>query len=204
MHLAMGCSLISMYNYQQPPHIQKRNSIIIVVGLTSFITYHCLTDEFVMHVILFVSLSVIAVRKTRLLIKGQVKDPDRKAKLSSLATFGACSALFAYGLWNIDVNFCPMLTRWKRQLGMPLGILLELHGWWHILTAVAAYTFMALIEFLTCPEHDETHGIGFAWPAKAVLADLVPSKTVETNGVLSPANGSANGHIPNGNGKKMT
>ena len=92
-------------------------------------------------------------------------------------------ALFAYFLWNIDVHFCTTLTGWKRQLGMPWGILLEFHGWWHVLTAVAAYILMALIEFLTCPEHDESHGIGFALPAKAVLQEIVPKKIMNGNGV---------------------
>lgn len=50
-----------------------------------------------------------------------------------------------------------------------------MHGWWHILTAISSYTFMAMVEFLTCPEHDESHGVGFAWPAKGVLEDLVES-----------------------------
>ena len=79
---------------------------------------------------------------------------------------------------------------------MPLGILLELHGWWHILTAIASYTFMAMIEFLTCPEHDESHGLGFKWPAKAVLEALVPIKAVveSANGTVI-ANGYMNGSV---------
>ena len=99
-------------------------------------------------------------------------------------------------LWNVDVHFCLLLTRWKRQLGMPLGIMLELHGWWHILTAIAAYTLMAMIEFLTCPEHDESDGIGFAWPAKAVLKDLVPRRGLnDISGLANGNNGEANGHV---------
>lgn len=69
---------------------------------------------------------------------------------------------------------------------MPLAVLLELHGWWHILTAIAAYAFMAMVEFLTCPEHDESHGIGFAWPAAGVLSDIIPRKLMNGD---SKANG---------------
>lgn len=71
------------------------------------------------------------------------------------------------------MHFCAQLTSFKRRLGLPWGILFELHGWWHILTAISSYTFMAMVEFLTCPEHNESHGVGFAWPAKGVLQDLV-------------------------------
>ena len=81
---------------------------------------------------------------------------------------------------------------------MPLGILLELHGWWHILTAIAAYSFIAQIEFLTGPENEESRGLGFAWPAKAVLEDIVPQKIADV-----VANGApfSNGHV-NGNLRK--
>lgn len=59
---------------------------------------------------------------------------------------------------------------------MPLGILLELHGWWHMLTAVSCYTFMALIEFLTSTDDESSHALGFVWPAKAVLQQLGSDK----------------------------
>jgi dihydroceramidase len=67
---------------------------------------------------------------------------------------------------------------------MPLGILLELHGYWHILTAISSYTFMALIEFLVSPEDTENYGVGFVWPAKMVLKELA-----STQGDVMHANG---------------
>lgn len=89
MHFAMGCALIRVFTFQQPPEIQKRNSAIIIVGLASFIIYHCLTDEFALHVILFFSLSVTVVWKTRRIIAIRVKDPSHKEKMSALALYGA-------------------------------------------------------------------------------------------------------------------
>ena len=82
------------------------------------------------------------------------RDPFTLRTLRLMATLG--TAAFAYILWNIDVHFCPMLTRWKRELGMPFGILLELHGWWHVLTAVAAYSFMgqSCVQDLLPDNHD--------------------------------------------------
>jgi dihydroceramidase len=45
---------------------------------------------------------------------------------------------------------------------MPWSFLLELHGWWHILTAAGAYTFMAMVEGLTEDDmnRDRTRKIG--------------------------------------------
>jgi dihydroceramidase len=41
-----------------------------------------------------------------------------------------------YFLWQIDGIYCTELTALRRSVGMPWGFLLELHGWWHGLTAV--------------------------------------------------------------------
>lgn len=212
MHTAMGCILIQLWTWQQPPDVANRNTILIVTGLTSFIVYHCVTDEFVLHVVLFFALSVSVAWKTRQIIRQKISDPNHRAKLGSFATAGTCAsylsldssstvgtnsfatgtALFAYFLWNIDVNFCPTLTKWKHQIGLPWAVLLELHGVWHVLTSISTYIFMSMIEFLTGPELDESHGVGFSWPAKAVLQDLVP-KRAANGGVY--ANGHANGSL---------
>lgn len=90
MHLAMGCVLIRLFTFQQVPDIQRRNATIITVGLASFVSYHCLTDEFVLHVILFFMLSVTVGWKTRNLIKDGPKSEAQKGKLSSLVTFATC------------------------------------------------------------------------------------------------------------------
>ena len=53
-------------------------------------------------------------------------------------------------------------------------MLLELHGWWHILTAIGAYIFMVLVEYLTSEDgvpEDRTEE-GFVWSVRAVLRDV--------------------------------
>ncbi|KAK3699210.1 hypothetical protein LTR37_016571 [Vermiconidia calcicola] len=197
MHLATGCVLIQLYTFQQPPEIQRRNATIIVVGLTSFVIYHCVTDEFVLHLALFLALCITVAWKTRKVNHEKVTDESHRKKISSLTTLATSLALFAYLLWNIDYHFCSTLTRWKHQIGMPWAFVLELHSWWHILTAVSSYAFMAIIEFLTTPEGDASHGVGFLWPAKAVFEEIVPNRLMNgqasKKGKKRMANGFANG-----------
>lgn len=58
----------------------------------------------------------------------------------------------------------------KRAVGLPGGVFLELHGWWHILTAIGAYVFMALVEVLTTEEAGEKgEKARFAWPVDTYL-----------------------------------
>lgn len=57
--------------------------------------------------------------------------------------------MFGYLLWQLDFIFCSELTALKHAVGIPWGFLLELHGWWHILTAIGAHTFMVMVDGLT-------------------------------------------------------
>ena len=180
MHLAIGTILHQIFTFQQPPAIQRRNTTIILGILVPFVIYHCLADEFALHVILFLSMTVLVIWKTNRIISAQVHEEIQRKKIKALATSGAATAGIAYALWNIDVHLCSTLTSWKQQLGWPWSAFLELHGYWHILTAISSYTFMALIEFLTCMTNDETDGVGFIWPAKAVLQEL--KSVVSANG----------------------
>jgi dihydroceramidase len=41
---------------------------------------------------------------------------------------GAVAAGFL--IWNLDNEFCPTIRGWRREIGLPWGILLEGHGWW--------------------------------------------------------------------------
>ena len=43
---------------------------------------------------------------------------------------GAVAAGFL--IWNLDNEFCPTIRGWRREIGLPWGILLEGHGWWWV------------------------------------------------------------------------
>lgn len=58
----------------------------------------------------------------------------RDAKILKLMwTMIACGLftfLSGFALWSLDNEYCSTIRRWRRQLGLPWGILLEGHGWW--------------------------------------------------------------------------
>ena len=37
--------------------------------------------------------------------------------------------LGGFGLWNLDNVYCSKIRRWRHEIGLPWGILLEGHGW---------------------------------------------------------------------------
>jgi dihydroceramidase len=36
-------------------------------------------------------------------------------------------------VWNLDTIYCSNIRRWRRQVGLPWGVLLEGHAWWYVL-----------------------------------------------------------------------
>ena len=59
-------------------------------------------------------------------------DRDRKI-LQTMWLMIACGLsvfLGGFGIWTLDNVFCSKLRVWRREIGLPWGILLEGHGWW--------------------------------------------------------------------------
>ena len=38
--------------------------------------------------------------------------------------------LGGFVIWNLDNEFCSTIRGWRREIGLPWGVLLEGHGWW--------------------------------------------------------------------------
>lgn len=51
-------------------------------------------------------------------------------KMWALCGCGFASVGVGFLLWNLDNIYCSYLRTWRREIGLPWGILLEGHGWW--------------------------------------------------------------------------
>ncbi|KAG8409468.1 alkaline ceramidase ydc1 [Metarhizium acridum] len=58
----------------------------------------------------------------------------------ALVATGLTVFLAGYAIWNLDNIFCSQLRGWRRQIGLPWAILLEGHGWWHLMTGLGGNT----------------------------------------------------------------
>ncbi|KAF7160935.1 hypothetical protein CNMCM5623_006497 [Aspergillus felis] len=59
-----------------------------------------------------------------------------------MVTYGLTLFLGGFLIWNLDNRFCPTLRRWRRAVGLPWGVFLEGHGWWHVMTGIGAYLYI--------------------------------------------------------------
>lgn len=49
-----------------------------------------------------------------------------------MVAYGLATFLGGFAIWNLDNVFCSRLRGWRREIGLPWGILLEGHGWWYV------------------------------------------------------------------------
>ena len=174
MFLAVGAILHQLLCFRATPAQRRKYTLAILGTVVPISVYHVWADEIYMHEVTFAVMIFLVSRQTRALIKTQVQSEEKRKKLGQMATFGISSGLFGYFLWNIDFHLCGYVTRFKHWVGLPWGFLFELHGWWHVLTGIGAYTGMALVEYLVSIEEGGKGKVeeGFVWPVKAVLRDM--------------------------------
>jgi dihydroceramidase len=47
-----------------------------------------------------------------------------------MVAYGLSIFLGGFAIWGVDIKYCGTLRRWRREIGLPWGVLLEGHGWW--------------------------------------------------------------------------
>jgi len=59
-------------------------------------------------------------------------DADRQALRTMWLMIGCGLSVFlgGFGIWTLDNVYCSTLRTWRREIGLPWGLLLEGHGWW--------------------------------------------------------------------------
>ena len=129
-----------------------------VVGWNFMGTHDGKADNAI-HLALFVGLLTALWPRALYLIKkqssirkqaGDFKGRDEVAgKLMREFRLGVLYFFVGFGLWLFEGQFCYGLRNIRGFTGMPLGWVLELHGWWHILTAMGAGRFVWTARELT-------------------------------------------------------
>jgi len=59
-----------------------------------------------------------------------VRDQEILSTMWKMITFGLSIFLGGFAVWSLDNEYCSKLIKWRREIGMPWGFVLEGHGWW--------------------------------------------------------------------------
>ncbi|GMM57512.1 alkaline dihydroceramidase [Maudiozyma humilis] len=76
---------------------------------------------------------------------------NKLVKRNLYTTMGLGIVIFLFGFisWQLDIHMCSFWRHLRRTyLLLPLGTLVELHGWWHILTGMGVYTYIVFLQYL--------------------------------------------------------
>ena len=192
---------------------------VSLIGLALFITlyYHYLQDPafhqnayaILTAIVLFRAIYVMEVNlRPRIRAKEKARSAsqereDRRdtAILRQMWTMIACGlSIFLGGflLWHLDNEHCSTLRRWRREVGMPWGFLLEGHGWWHLMTGTGAYFYLVWGIWLRHCLNGRQDEYALRWPRWMSLPTIVRVGTQAGKGARSVnghANGQANGRV---------
>lgn len=129
---------------RQPPARAHLVSAALAVIYVAFSAFYVWSARIIYQVIAFaVALGLVTLRSQYLFHRLQPRFPPAKSRDWNARTWQAIAICLAgYVLWNIDLEHCAELRRLRQRVGLPWAWLFELHGWWHVLTAVGAARFM--------------------------------------------------------------
>ena len=140
--IMLGVSLVSLavfitlyYHYLQDPTFHQNAFTILIASVP-------LRGTYLMETRLRPSLknlrekykpetktSVTEERKSVLRFEDR-RDKEILSRMWLLIGCGVSIFLLGFGIWALDNSQCSTLRRWRREIGLPWGVLLEGHGWW--------------------------------------------------------------------------
>lgn len=130
------------WNKPQPWNLIWNVGAFLMTSIFTYI-YIFVYRNPVFHQVFYAFLNFAVIYKTIKTIQQTVSDQPSRRFLYKLLLFSFSLFGFGFLIWNLDNIFCSTIRYWRRSyLGLPLGILLEGHGWWHLFTGLGIYYFI--------------------------------------------------------------
>ncbi|KAH7309736.1 ceramidase [Stachybotrys elegans] len=164
MHLLTTPLIYRLLTYKATPQRTKWIGIGLSTLFTIVMVTHMVMDEFLLHASTFGLGVYVIVTGVIKVIPHQVPDPKLRSTLRNTTNMGLAFFILGYIVWLIDDWACRHLTDMRKVVGIPLAFLLELHGWWHVLTAIGGYIAVAVIDLMMSGVLTEDITSHLAWP----------------------------------------
>lgn len=151
------------FSHNQKPPVPLTLGVSLIVAATSMTAYyHYIQDPFFHQIVFGVLTSSVLIRGfhiTEVMLRPSRKTASKGATQEEIAErarqdardlkivhqmevlIGTGLAIFLGGflVWNLDNIYCHTVRSWRRDLGLPWGVVLEGHAWWHLMTGLGAY-----------------------------------------------------------------
>lgn len=192
--VALSAGITAYYHYLQDPSFHQ-NAYALLTAIVVF------RSIYVMEVNIRPSLRGKYTRKTlpdcsvveSIFPKSYREDERDKQILRSMwLMIGLGLTIFLGGfiVWTLDNEFCRQIRGWRHQIGLPWGMLLEGHGWWHLMTGVGAYLCLVWAIWLRHCLNERQDEYKLNWPSWYSLPEIVSHNGGVENGISA-----TNGHL---------
>lgn len=123
-------------------------NISLAVVIPLFSAFYVWSGKIIYHATVFFAIVVLIIVRGHYLFYYRVPAfPEVKAKRwRAMGRKALLTVLVGYGLWHVDLEFCAELRQLRERMGLPWALLLEMHGWWHVLTAISASQLMDIVR----------------------------------------------------------
>ncbi|KAL2063018.1 hypothetical protein VTL71DRAFT_6090 [Oculimacula yallundae] len=196
--LSLAVFITLYYHYLQDPNFHQNAFALLLITIMARSTW-------VMEVNLRPSLREKYGSQSRKGIdSGSVTAADRLANdirdtailknMWFMVTLGLAIFLGGFGFWNLDNHFCSTFRSWRHQIGLPWGILLEGHGYWHLMTGVGAYYYIVWAIWLRHCLNERQDEFVLYWTSIFRLPEVISIEDAERMKVPKWAKGFTNGH----------
>lgn len=153
MFLLAGALLYPIWSANQSRAVSALVASILIAGIGGASVVYVRSGDILIHTWTFIILLTFVWPRALYLIQGMGR-PEEEVRIHMQKFWrGAGGMILGYALWNVDLELCWQLRDAREKIGLPLGFLLELHGWWHFLTALGASYYIRLVRDLTDDEH---------------------------------------------------
>ncbi|KAK0723218.1 ceramidase [Lasiosphaeria miniovina] len=134
---------------QRPPRQRAAISAAVYAVVAAMAAAYVQSGKIIVHLAMFTAMVHAVWPRTVYLIFRRA-DGSAAERNRLFRNFGVAIAwlLVGFVLWNVDLELCHGLRGWRAVVGLPWAWLLELHGWWHIMTGIGAAMYMDLIREL--------------------------------------------------------
>lgn len=152
MFLLAGALLQPIYSVNQAPSVRFLVSAGLILGIGCISVIYVRSGNILIHTIAFISMVTFMWPRSLYLIHRMGRSDQEKKRMMKSFKRALWTLVAGYAFWSVDLEFCLNLRAVKDKIGAPLSWPLELHGWWHILTALGASHFIKLVRMCTGDE----------------------------------------------------
>ncbi|KAI8081392.1 ceramidase [Halteromyces radiatus] len=132
--------------------------VLFLMGYSAFVTYsYLIINDPVFHQVAYALLVITIVFRSVYIVRhlDRTTYQYEHPRLVRLLKLAAAGFILAFGIWNVDNQFCSYLRHFRTTVPYALGALSQLHGWWHIGTSLGVYYFTVYVEWI-CKILDDT------------------------------------------------